>query len=287
MKKPVLKYRTIVLSDLHLGTAESKAEEVLNFLKHTRCEVLILNGDIIDGWALKRRNTWAKPHTAVVRRLLKISQKQDIKVVYLRGNHDDFLKNYLPLSLDRIELCEEYIHQNPKKGNYLVVHGDCFDAVTTHSPFIAVLGDIGYQTLLKINRWYNQWRAFRGKEYYSLSKAIKAKVKSAVSHISNFEDHLKDLAAARGCTGIICGHIHTPEDKFIGNVHYLNSGDWVESMTAIVEDYEGNFEVISYAEFGRRLSEIRSGATKAKPVGEQQDGVGVSWDVDEELAPQG
>ncbi|MGF1451234.1 MAG: UDP-2,3-diacylglucosamine diphosphatase [Opitutales bacterium] len=286
MKKPVLKYRTIILSDLHLGTIESKAEEVLTFLKHTRCEILILNGDIIDGWALKRRNTWRKKHTAVVRRLLKLSQKQDIKVIYLRGNHDDFLKNYLPLTLDRIEFVEEYVHDNPKKGNYLVVHGDCFDAVTTHSPFIAHLGDIGYQTLLKINRLYNKWRALRGKEYYSLSKAIKAKVKGVVNHVSKFEDHLKELAVARKCNGIICGHIHTPEDKFIGDIHYLNSGDWVESMTAVVEDYEGNYEVITYAEFGRRLAAVSDGATQVEPVGDQRDGIAVAWDVDDELAPQ-
>ncbi len=286
MKKPVLHYRTIILSDLHLGTVECKAEEILTFLKHTRCETLILNGDVIDGWALKRRNTWNKHHTAVVRRLLKISQRGKTRVIYLRGNHDDFLKNYLPLELDRIELCEEFVHETPAGQRYLVVHGDCFDAVTTHSPFIAVLGDIGYQTLLKINRYYNKWRAFRGKEYYSISKAIKAKVKSAVNHISKFQDHLQELAVSRECQGIICGHIHTPEDRFIGDIHYLNSGDWVESMTGIVESFDGTFEVISFAQFGDRLASLRASAgeeTAATLNGGQEERLGVIWETDDEV----
>jgi UDP-2,3-diacylglucosamine pyrophosphatase LpxH len=275
MKKPVLSYRTIILSDIHLGTPESKAQQVNTFLKHTRCEQLILNGDIIDGWALKRKNHWQKPHTAVIRRILKLSQKNDIDVIYLRGNHDDFLSSYLPMTLDRLRFCEEHIHETPTGKRFLIVHGDCFDAVTTHSPFVAVLGDIGYQALLKINRFYNQFRALRGKEYYSISKAIKAKVKSAVNHISRFEDHLKELADKRGCQGIICGHIHTPEDKMVDGIHYLNSGDWVESLTALVEDHEGNFEVITYQDFCARLDALvqeQTATSSSPPADSQTDG---------------
>lgn len=288
MKKPVIHYRTIILSDLHLGTVEAKAEQVNFFLKHTRCDKLILNGDIIDGWALKRRNNWQKPHTAVVRRILKTAQKRDIDVIYLRGNHDDFLGSFLPMSLDRLHFVEEYIHESPR-GRYLVVHGDCFDAVTTHSPIVAVLGDIGYQALLKLNRYYNQWRALRGKEYFSISKAIKAKVKSAVNHISRFEDHLKELAEKRDCVGIICGHIHTPEDKDIDGIHYLNSGDWVESLTAIVEDHEGKFEVINYPEFCSRIEALGLKQGAAETENGEADSVnsGVSWFTEDELTAQG
>lgn len=254
-KKPVLKFRTLILSDIHLGTTDCKSEQVYNVLKHTQCEKLILNGDIIDGWSLRRKSIWPSGHTRVVRRILKLAEKKRTDVIYLRGNHDDFLNQYLPLTFGSLRVVEEHVLKN-EKGDYLIVHGDCFDAVTTHSKFVSILGDIGYQQLLRINRFYNKWRSLWGKEYYSLSKAIKARVKTAVSHISNFEDHLQDLAAKRGCVGIICGHIHTPEDKMIGDVHYLNSGDWVESMTAIVEHLDGRFEVIDYKDFCERLKEV-------------------------------
>lgn len=252
MKKPVLKYKSIILSDVHLGTPDCKIDEVNHFLKHTRCERLILNGDIIDGWSLKRRLSWEKGHTKFIRRVLKIAEKKDTDVIYIRGNHDDFLAAYLPLVFDRIQLVEEYVLPTAR-GNYLCIHGDCFDAVTTHSKFISVLGDIGYQSLLKFNRYYNKFRALRGKEYFSISKAIKAKVKNIVNHISDFEKHLQTLAKKRGCVGIVCGHIHTAEDKMIGDIRYLNSGDWVESLTAIVEHFDGRFELIDYKQFCEQL----------------------------------
>jgi len=149
---------------------------------------------------------------------------------------------------------EEYIHENPQ-GNYLVVHGDGFDAVTINHKWLAVLGDIGYQSLLRINRVYNRYRTWRGKEYFSLSKAIKARVKSAVSFVGKYEEQLQQLARKRECCGIICGHIHTPDDKTLGSIHYLNSGDWVESLTAIVEYDDGRFEVLQYQDFCDRLEE--------------------------------
>ncbi len=282
MKKPVLKYKTVILSDIHLGTEDCKIEEVNAFLKHTRCERLILNGDIIDGWSLKRKLNWKKGHTKFVRRILKIAEKRDTDVIYIRGNHDDFLAHYLPLVFDRIQLVEEYVLPTAK-GDYLCIHGDCFDAVTTHSKFISILGDVGYQTLLKINRYYNKWRVLRGKEYFSISKAIKAKVKNVVNHISHFEDHLKELAHKRQCTGIICGHIHTAEDKMIGDIHYLNSGDWVESMTAIVEHYDGRFELIDYHEF-TQLLEQEAAYKKARKEKEAAKSDTVVWMTEDELA---
>jgi UDP-2,3-diacylglucosamine pyrophosphatase LpxH len=245
-------YDTIFLSDIHLGTRDSKAEEVIAFLKATTCRKLILNGDIVDGWALRSGGKWLPTHTKFVRTVLKKMEKQGTEVIYLRGNHDDILERFLPVCFGNLRIVDEYIHATPQ-GDYLVVHGDGFDRVTTSHRWVAIAGAKGYELLLGVNRLYNRWRAFRGKEYFSLSKTIKARVKSAVSFVDRYEDQLKELAAVRGCRGIICGHIHTPADKLLENgVHYLNSGDWVESLTAIVEKVPGDFELIHYCDFLQR-----------------------------------
>jgi UDP-2,3-diacylglucosamine pyrophosphatase LpxH len=247
-----LRYRTIILSDLHLGATACKVDEANYFLKHTRCEKLILNGDIIDGWSLLRRGGWKKKHTRFVRHVLKKADRQNTEVVYVRGNHDDVLDRFLPIRLGRLKIVGEHVHDTVS-ARYLVVHGDVFDAVTSNHKTLALLGDIGYQHLLRINRLYNRYRAWRGKPYFSLSKAIKSRVKQAVNHVSRFEEQVRKLAARRECTGVICGHIHTPADKRFGDLHYLNSGDWVESCTAVVEHEDGRFEVLDYPEFRRRL----------------------------------
>jgi UDP-2,3-diacylglucosamine pyrophosphatase LpxH len=252
LKKTTISYKTIFLSDVHLGTPDCKIKEVNHLLKHTNCDKLILNGDIIDGWSLKRRGGWKDAHTQFVQLVLKKINKQKTEVIYLRGNHDDLLSRFLPLDFDKLKVVEEHIHDGAK-GKYLVMHGDCFDAVTVNHKWLAVLGDIGYQTLLKFNRLYNTYRTWRGKKYFSLSKAIKAKVKQAVNFIGKYEQQLQNLAERRQCAGIICGHIHTPDDKMLGNIHYLNSGDWVESLTAIVEYEDGRLEVINYKQFCETL----------------------------------
>ncbi len=240
----------MILSDVHLGTPDCKIQEVNHFLRHVRCSKLILNGDIIDGWQLQRSGEWTKAHTRFIRLVLKKMEKRDTEVIYLRGNHDDILASFLPLNFENLQIVEEYIHEGPM-GRYLVLHGDVFDTITKNFVFLAHLGDWGYGALLGINRVYNAWRAWRGLEYWSLSRAIKARVKSAVSHVSNFEDHISKLAHERGCTGVMCGHIHTPADKRLGDIHYLNSGDWVESLTAIVEHWDGRYELVSFADFIR------------------------------------
>jgi UDP-2,3-diacylglucosamine pyrophosphatase LpxH len=261
----VLRFRTIVLSDVHLGSPECKIDEVNRFLKHTWCEKLILNGDIIDGWSLMRRGGWKKSHTRFVRHVLKKVDKKRTEVVYLRGNHDDALARFIPVRLGKLKIVEEHVHEGPA-GRYLVVHGDVFDAITRHHRFLAILGDVGYQTLLKINRIYNRYRTWRGRPYFSLSRAIKARVKQAVSYVSRYEAQLQDLARRRDCVGIICGHIHTPDDKRVGEIHYLNSGDWVESRTAIVEHFDGTFEILTYPEFLRRLEQKRTLQKSSMPV---------------------
>ena len=246
--KPTLNVRTVILSDVHLGTPHSKADEVTHFLKHVRCERLLLNGDIIDGWRLRRDGRWTKAHTRFIRRVLTLVQKKDTDVVYLRGNHDDFLARLLPMQFDRLRLVEDYVLESAS-GRYLVLHGDVFDGVVKNMVFLAHLGDMGYALLLRLNRAYNWFRRLRGQEYFSLSAAIKARVKQAVSFVGKFEEQVAALARDRGCTGVICGHIHTAADKRIDGIHYLNSGDWVESLTAIVEHHDGRFELVTFKEF--------------------------------------
>lgn len=250
MDKKNLQVRTVIISDVHLGTPDCKIEQVNHFLRRVRCEKLILNGDIIDGWQLQRSGQWTKAHTRFVRIVLKKLEKRDTEIIYLRGNHDDVLSSFMPLEFGNLSVVEDYVHHTPQR-DYLVLHGDVFDAVTKNFVFLAHLGDWGYRALLKLNRVYNAWRAWRGKEYWSLSKAIKARVKEAVNHVSNFEDHIAQLAEQRGCTGVMCGHIHTPADKMLGEVHYLNSGDWVESLTAIVEHMDGRMELVEFSEFAQ------------------------------------
>jgi UDP-2,3-diacylglucosamine pyrophosphatase LpxH len=253
MQKRTLRVRTVILSDVHLGTPDCKAREVNHFLKHTHCEKLILNGDIIDGWRLKQSGYWPKSHTRFVREILKKMEKRDTRVVYLRGNHDDVLRKFIPIAFENFRIVEDHVHEAADGKRYFVLHGDVFDTITKNFVFLAYLGDWGYRALMRLNRLYNRWRAWRGKEYYSISKAIKARVKQAVSHVSNFEQHIAELAKRRGCTGVICGHIHTPADRMIGNVRYLNSGDWVESLTAIVEHFDGRFELIEFSDFQRKF----------------------------------
>jgi len=264
VKRPY--FETVFLSDVHLGTPDSKAGKAADFLKHLRCRKLVLNGDIIDGWVLRRGGHWRSSHTRFVRTVLKKMEKEDTEVVYLRGNHDDILERFLPLSVHRLRVVREHVHPTPR-GDYLVVHGDGFDTVTTRWRAVAIAGSVGYELLLRVNRLYNQWRSWRGREYFSLSKLIKSRVKSAVGHLSRYEEQLQSLARTRGCVGVICGHVHTPDDKWCGEIHYLNSGDWVESLTAIVEPVSGEFRVISYEDLlGKNGNKRKEGKDPKDPA---------------------
>lgn len=167
------------------------------------------------------------------------------EVIYVRGNHDDFLDNLAPMTFYNVKIVKEFIHTSHGR-NYYITHGDIFDAVTTRMKWLSMLGDMGYTFLLWINKLYNNRRARQGKPYYSLSQSIKQKVKSAVSYISDFEKELVNYARARKCQGIICGHIHHPANQWYEDIHYLNSGDWVETLSALVEDESGNWDVLLY-----------------------------------------
>ncbi|MCU0494937.1 MAG: UDP-2,3-diacylglucosamine diphosphatase [Serpentinimonas sp.] len=257
---PQLQFRSIFISDVHLGVPECKAAQASHFLRNTLCDRLVLNGDIIDAWHLTRSGGWNKGHTHFVRTVLRKMEKENTEVIYLRGNHDDILDRFLPLRLENLQLTDEYIHRTVN-GDYLVVHGDGFDAVTTRHPWLAKVGAVGYNMLLRVNRLYNGWRRLRGKESFSLSRWVKLKVKSAVNFVGRYEEQLQQLAEWKKCQGIICGHIHQPADKRVGSVHYLNSGDWVESLTAVLENENGVFEVITYDDFCERTGRQRKGDT--------------------------
>ena len=243
----IVECESVFLSDIHLGTPDSKADEAVDLLKRIRCRKIFLVGDIIDAWALRRGGTWNNKHSRFIRTLLKKMEKEDCEIIYIRGNHDEILEKFIPLSLGKLKIRKEYIHQGQDGKNYLVTHGDGFDSISTNHKWLAVLGSAGYDFLLAFNRYYNWWRSWRGKEYYSLSKVIKSKVKSAVSYIGRYEEQLQCLAEHKKCHGIICGHIHSPADKMVGTIRYLNCGDWVESLSCVLETREGDFLVHTHA----------------------------------------
>lgn len=241
-------YPTVVLSDIHLGSEHSRTEEVTRFLRHIDCDRLILNGDIIDGWQLQKPGKrWKQKHTDFFKVLMKMMEKKGTRIIYVRGNHDDFLDNLIPFRFSNLSLVKDYLLTSHGK-RYLVTHGDVFDAITTHMRWLARLGDVGYTLLLWLNKVYNRRREKQGKPYFSLSRHVKHKVKSAVSYISAFEKELAALAAKRKLDGIICGHIHQAANVMYGSVHYLNAGDWVESLTALVETEAGEWQILTYRE---------------------------------------
>lgn len=236
----------MVISDVHLGSNGSKAEDATTFLKQLSCEKLILNGDIIDGWQLKKYGTWRKKHTGFLRVVLRMMEKDNTKVIYIRGNHDDFLDQVLPLVVGKnFQIRRDYILKSGKH-KFFVTHGDIFDSITSQMKWLAYLGDMGYTFLLWLNKFYNQYRNFRGLPYFSLSQSIKQKVKMAINFISDFEEKLAELAKAKQCDGIICGHIHKADIKTFEGIIYMNSGDWVESLSALVEDHNHEWSLVYF-----------------------------------------
>jgi UDP-2,3-diacylglucosamine pyrophosphatase LpxH len=231
-----MNYKAIIASDLHLGTKDSQAKEFIEFLEQHPTDLLILNGDIIDGWALNRGAKWKKGHTKAVSALLKISNKT--KIIWIRGNHDEFLTEFIGSHFGNIEIRENYI-----LNNYFVFHGDVIDVFITKYKWLAKIGSIGYDFALWLNRWYNRYRAWRKLPYQSISQDIKAGVKAATNYVNDFETTAIKMAAQNRCYGVICGHIHQPADLRINGAHYLNSGDWVENRTAILLDGNDNFTI--------------------------------------------
>jgi UDP-2,3-diacylglucosamine pyrophosphatase LpxH len=241
------RYRTIWISDIHLGTRGCKAEFLLDFLRETESETLYLVGDIVDGWRLKRSWYWPQLHNDVVQKLLRKARK-GTRVVYIPGNHDELLRRFLEINIGQIEVVSEAVHVTADGRRLLVLHGDEFDAVVRYARWLAFLGDWAYNLALAANYWINVLRRRLGLSYWSLSAYLKQRVKNAVEYISRFELAVAEAAAKRGADGVVCGHIHHAEIREIAGVTYCNDGDWVESCTALVEHADGRLEILRWVE---------------------------------------
>lgn len=243
-----MKYKSIFISDVHLGTKFSQADLLLNFLKNTESENLFLVGDIIDGWAIRRKFKWYQSHSNVVQRILKIAKK-GTKVHFITGNHDEFIRPFVPLILgDSLEVTNEMTYKALDGKKYLITHGDFFDMVTMTKKWLAVLGDYGYDLILHLNLVLMKvFKLFKIKTKWSLSKFIKDNVKKSVSFINDYENILSTYAKKNNYDGVICGHIHKAEIRTINDIHYINCGDWVESCSAIVETFDGKWEMIYWS----------------------------------------
>ena len=246
--------RAIFISDVHLGTRACQAESLLAFLREHESEYLYLLGDIIDFWAMSRSVQWAGAHNTVVQKVLRRA-RHGCKVFFIPGNHDEALREYAGVAFGDIRVESEWIHETLDGRRYWLVHGDEYDQVTRHHRWVAVLGDVGYNALVRINLVLSRVRRLlRRPGYWSLAGYAKNKVKKAVSFIFDFEDAVAHAAAQRGVDGVVCGHIHSAADRRIGNVRYLNCGDWVDTCSAVVEHFDGRIEVVHWGVQGAAAS---------------------------------
>jgi UDP-2,3-diacylglucosamine pyrophosphatase LpxH len=263
-------YRSVFISDMHLGTRGCRSEFLAQFLREIRCEHLYLVGDVIDGWRLRRSWYWDASHDDVLRLILRHA-KSGSAVTYIPGNHDEMFRGWLDSSglggtaIAGIRLRREAVHVTATGKRYLVIHGDEFDSVVRYARFLALLGDWAYSAALTLNRYFNAFRRRLGYPYWSLSAWLKRQVKEAVKAIDRFETALAAEAKQRGLDGVVCGHIHHAEMRDIQGVHYINDGDWVESCTALVEHHDGRLELIDWAA-RNRLSFFAPRARAAAPV---------------------
>ncbi len=265
---PPARYRTVFISDVHLGTRGCQAELLLDFIRHIDCEQLYLVGDIVDGWRLRGRWYWPQAHNDVVQKILRMARK-GVRVTYVPGNHDEFARDYCGSHFGGVEVVMDAIHETADGRRLLVVHGDHFDGVIRYAKHLSLLGDWAYAIVLELNTWFNRIRRRLGFGYWSLSAYLKGKVKNAVQFIADFEAAVAEEARRRGADGVVCGHIHKAELREIAGLVYANDGDWVESCTALVEHLDGRLEVLEWA---RRRSwsmiDRRVPAFPLQPAGE-------------------
>ena len=244
------RYRSIFISDLHLGTRGCRSDFLVSFLRSVECKQLYLVGDIVDGWRLRKSWYWDDGHDEVIRLILQMA-RQGTEVTYIPGNHDELFRDWLGLEVAGVKLMREAEHEAADGRRFLVIHGDEFDGVIRYAKVIAHLGDWAYDTALVLNSWFNMARRRFGYPYWSLSQWLKRQVKEAVKAIDRFEIALATEAKRRGLQGVICGHIHHAEMRMVQGVLYINDGDWVESCTALVEHADGRFELLDWAKESR------------------------------------
>jgi UDP-2,3-diacylglucosamine pyrophosphatase LpxH len=242
-----LHYRTIWISDIHLGTKGCNAEMLVDFLDSVDSDTLYLVGDIVDGWQLKKRVYWPTAHNDVVWRIMKRARR-GTRVIYIPGNHDEIFRQFTGMSFGGVEIRRKMIHTTIDGRKLLVLHGDEFDAVMLAHRWLAFVGDAAYTALMSLNRRVNQVRRWMGMPYWSLSRIAKHKVKNAVAFISRFEEIVAHEAERRHVDGVVCGHIHTAEIRQFGKITYYNDGDWVEGCTALVEHHDGTMEILHWAD---------------------------------------
>ena len=241
----MMQYRTIWISDIHLGTSGCQANYLLDFLKHNDAHTFYLVGDIIDGWRLKKSWYWPQAHNDVIQKLLRKVRK-GAEVFYIPGNHDEVARQFVGMTFGEIQIKNEMIHTTADGKRLWVTHGDLFDSVMQYAKWLAYLGDTAYTCILVVNRWFNNIRIKLGFQYWSLSQYLKHKVKKAVSFIADFEAIMAREARKRKCDGVVCGHIHKAEIREIDGLLYCNDGDWVESLTALVETFDGELKIIHW-----------------------------------------
>jgi len=250
-----LKYRAIWISDVHLGSKYSQAEFLLDFLKSTESEYLYLVGDIIDLWAMRKSVHWPQSHNDVVRCILG-KAKHGTKIIYIPGNHDNLFRDFEGVHLGKVEIKNQAIHTTLDGKRLLVLHGDEFDNVIHCSGLMSLVGNMGYDFLMWINRLHNAMRSLRNLPYWSLASYLKHKVKNARDYIERFEDIIAKEAKRRGVDGLVCGHLHRPELTYIDDVLYCNDGDWVESCTALVECRDGRMQLLHWGDEKHALKDV-------------------------------
>ena len=245
--QPDRHYRSIWISDVHLGTRGCKADFLLDFLKHTESDHLYLVGDIVDGWRLRRSWYWPQAHNDVVQKILRKARK-GTNVVFVPGNHDEFARGYTEHNFGDITVVHQAIHTTADGRRLLILHGDAFDGVVKYAKWLAHLGDWAYTVALSANHWFNLVRRRLGYSYWSLSAYLKHKVKNAVQFIDDYENTIVEEARRQGVDGVVCGHIHHAELRDVNGTLYANDGDWVESCTALVEYDDGRLEIVHWLE---------------------------------------
>lgn len=241
----VTRNRAIFISDVHLGTKDCQANQLNEFLKLYHCEALYIVGDFIDGWRMAKKVHWRKSYTRIIRRILKLS-KRGVKIYYITGNHDEFLRKFANNRFDNIHLINKMVHTTADNKRLVVIHGDQFDGVTRAHKILKWVGDWGYDVLMFLNRQFNRMRAKYGYGYWSFAGYLKSHIKRAQQYIVDYEDAASHYAEKQGYDGIVCGHIHHPAMKQLNNVTYYNTGDWVESCTALIEDFDGQFTLMDW-----------------------------------------
>jgi UDP-2,3-diacylglucosamine pyrophosphatase LpxH len=268
--RPKRKVRTVWISDIHLGTRGCNAAMLLDFLASIECETLYLVGDIVDGWRLSRGWYWPDAHNEVVRRILKMAHR-GTRVVLIAGNHDEMLRPYAGMSFGGVELAHEAIHITADGRRLLVTHGDGFDGVVLYARWLAFLGDKAYSVLLRANGWFNAVRRQFNLPYWSLSAYLKKRVKNAVQFVCAFEEAVAHAARDMAVDGVVCGHIHCAEIRQIGEITYYNDGDWVESCTALVEDFQGAITIVDWAAVCFAEAQASTAKAAAEPQPARED----------------